>query len=171
MMEELNYCSRCRTPLVIVKWGDGSRPYCPECRRPVFLNPKLVVAAIVRGPGGVLLVRRNLEPGRGLWAMPGGYVDRGEVVEAAVAREVLEETGLRISVGGLVGLYSEEGDTIVLAVFTAEATGGELNDDSPEVQAVGFFPVDALPPLAFQRDHRVIQDWLRQTGQATVQGA
>lgn len=160
-MEEQNYCSTCGTPLAVVVVEGKPRRFCPECRRPVFLNPKVVAAAVVRGPGGVLLVRRNLEPGRGLWAIPGGYVDRGEVVEAAVAREVVEETGLHIAVKGLIGLYSEEGAIVVLAAFAADVAGGELSDRSSEVQAVGFFPVDALPLLAFPRDERVIQDWVR----------
>ena len=160
-MEELNYCSRCQTPLVMVTLDGKPRHVCPNCRRPIFLNPKLVAAAVVHGPGGVLLVQRDLEPGRGLWAIPGGYVDRGEVVETAVEREVREETGLRVAVQGLLGLYSEEGSTIVLAAYAAEVAGGELTDRSGEVQAVGFFSVDSLPSLAFPRDEIVIQDWLR----------
>ncbi len=161
VVEEQNYCATCGTPLATVMVEGNPRRFCPACRRPVFLNPKLVAAAVVRGPGGVLLIRRNLEPGKGLWAIPGGYVDRGEVVEAAVAREVVEETGLSIVVKGLIGLYSDDGAVVVLAAFAAEAAGGELTDRSSEVQAVGFFPVDELPTLAFPRDARVIQDWLR----------
>lgn len=62
------------------------------------------VGAVVRDGGGrLLLVRRGQEPGRGLWSVPGGRVEPGESPDAAVAREVLEETGLAVEVAELVG--------------------------------------------------------------------
>ena len=96
------------------------------------------------------MVRRAIQPSYGLWSMPGGYVGRGEVVEEAAAREVQEETGLVVKIDGLVGLFSEAGNPVMVAVFAAHEVGGLLHP-GPETLKVGFFPVEELPPLAFPR--------------------
>ena len=85
-------------------------------------------------------------------------MDRGEVVEEAAAREVLEETGLVVSVGHLVGLFSETGHPVIVAAFAATETGGALRA-GPEAQDVGFFPQEDLPPLAFPRDVQILERW------------
>ena len=161
---EVRFCAQCGSPLRMELVEERQRPRCPACRQVAFLDPKLVVAALVPRGGELLLIRRNNEPGRGRWALPGGYVERGEPVEEAVAREVLEETGLTVRVQGLVGLYSEAGSPLVLAAYAAEAAGGDgelLQGPTREVQQVAFFPRDALPDMAFPRDMRIMEDWLR----------
>ena len=104
------------------------------------------------------MIRRGTDRGYGLWGLPGGYVDRGEVVEVAAAREVWEETGLVVEVGNLVGLFSEAGDPVMVAVYSAKETGGTL-EAGPEALEVGFFSIDALPALAFPRDRDVLMKW------------
>ena len=74
----------------------AQRPRCPECGRVIYYDPKLAATVVVERDDRVLMVRRAIQPGIGLWSLPGGYVDRGEVVEVAAAREVLEETGLHV---------------------------------------------------------------------------
>ncbi len=69
--------------------------------------PLLGVGAIIIKDKAVLLIRRKYEPSRGLWSFPGGMVERGERVKAAVKREAQEETGLRIRVGPLVGVFEK----------------------------------------------------------------
>jgi 8-oxo-dGTP diphosphatase len=73
----------------------------------------------------------------------------------------LEETGLHIEVGQLVGLYSRQGQPVVLAVYEGRVVSGELRS-SEESTAVEWFPLDALPPLAFPHDAEILRDWLRQ---------
>jgi ADP-ribose pyrophosphatase YjhB (NUDIX family) len=107
----------------------------------------------------VLLVRRAIQPGMGLWSMPGGYVDRGEVAEEAAAREVLEETGLEVVVEHLVGLFSEREHPVMVAAYAARETGGRLKA-GPETLEVSFFPLGDLPPLAFPRDKQILARWL-----------
>ena len=107
----------------------------------------------------MLLVRRGTEPGLGLWSLPGGYVDRGEVVEEAAVREVWEETGLRTRVDRLVGVFSEKGSPVVLVVYAGEILEGEPQARE-EVMEVGFFEVGELPPLAFERDREIVAGWL-----------
>lgn len=98
--------------------------------------------------GRLLLVRRGVDPGRGLWALPAGFVDAGEDPRAAAAREALEETGLVVQVGGVVDVFPAGGQTSFFLAFDAVVTGGVLvaGDDATDV---GFFAADALPELAF----------------------
>ena len=85
-----------------------------------------------------MMVRRAIQPGYGLWSIPGGYVDRGEVVEEAAVREVWEETGLKVEIQRMVGLFSEHEHPVVVAVFAAREVGGNLNAGA-ETLELGFF--------------------------------
>ena len=158
MLQEEKYCPACATPLEIKDIFGTQRPACPNCRHVVYHDPKVATTCIVERDGRILMIRRALEPEIGLWCMPGGYVDRGEVVEEAAAREVLEETGLVVEVKGLVGLFSEQGRPVIVAAFAAKETGGALQA-GPEAQEVDFFSQDDLPPLAFPRDVEILERW------------
>jgi 8-oxo-dGTP diphosphatase len=79
-------------------------------------------------------------------------------VERAAAREAREETGLDIVVGDLVGLYSSDGETVVLAVYEATAVGEPRAGD--DLTEVGWFAISELPELAFPRDQRIMDAWL-----------
>ncbi len=154
-----NHCQGCGTALQRRRVQGKTLPVCPNCGLIVFLNPKLAVAVIVEMDGKLLLQRRAIEPGQGEWTFPSGYVDRGEVVEEAAAREVQEETGVQVTIDGLVGLYSERGNSIVLAVYHGRAQGGRPVAGD-EVQEVGLFSPDELPLLDFfPHDQRILEDY------------
>ena len=110
------------------------------------------------------MVQRAIEPAIGKWSFPSGYVNRGEKLERAVEREVLEECGLEATVENLVGLYSEEGNSIILAVYEARVTGGKLASTDHETLDVKVFRVDDLPELAFEHDRGIVADWLKSQG-------
>lgn len=127
-------------------------------------TPPLTVDLILRvrddsgRPGIVLVERRNPPHG---WALPGGFVDVGERIEEAALREGFEETGLRARLVALVGVYSDPGRDprghTVSVVFLADAEGEPRGGD--DARQARVFPIDALPPLAF--DHaRIVADWL-----------
>ena len=97
MIEGDKYCPSCSTPLEMRDAQGSSRPVCPSCGRVIYYDPKLAATVVVEQDERILMVRRLVQPGVGLWSLPGGYVDRGEPVEQAAAREVLEETGLGAS--------------------------------------------------------------------------
>lgn len=152
------YCPACASPLESQEVWGISRPVCRQCGHVVYYDPKVAATCIVERDGRVLMVRRAIQPGMGLWSMPGGYVDRGEVVEEAAAREVLEETGLRVKVEGLLGLFSQRDHPVMVAAFAAREVGGAI-EAGPEALEVGFFSPEALPPLAFPRDQEILGRW------------
>ena len=134
------------------------RPVCTSCGVVVFLNPKVVAAVVVEVDGKVVMVRRTIGVGAGKWSIPAGYVDRGEVVEEAAAREIREEAGLDVEITGLLGVYSRPADKNVLVVYAGKVVGGVLTAGH-EVTEVGAFDVEALPPLAFERDAGLLRQW------------
>ena len=134
------------------------RPVCTDCGRVVYYDPKVAAVTIVAREGKVLLVRRANQPGYGLWSVPGGYVDRGEVVEEAAAREVREETGLAVEIDRLIGVFSESGRPVIVVAFSGVECGGRL-EAGPEALEVGFFALDDLPEMAFAGDDRILAGW------------
>lgn len=122
----------------------------------------MVAGALFEMDGGIVLVQRDIEPGYGKWTFPGGFVERGEVTEAAAEREVLEETGLEIEVREIVGLYSYEGQIPAIAVFSGRITGGQP-EPLDETMAVEIFPRGRLPwhALAFPSTEHALKDYLR----------
>ena len=158
MSSDNKYCSACAAMLEFKEVVGRQRPVCPACGYVVYHDPKVAATCIVERDQKVLMIKRGNEPGIGLWSFPGGYVDRGEVVEEAAVREVLEETNLEVEVDYLVGLFSEKGHPVIVAAFAAREVGGSLKA-GPEALDVGFFPRDDLPPLAFNRDLSILARW------------
>ena len=126
----------------------------------IYRDPKVAVAVLIARDGKLLLQQRAMEPRRGLWTFPSGYVDRGEQVERAAEREVREELGLSVTLAHLLGVYSEPGNPVVLIVYIgnlADDSGIVVQDD--EISAVGYFASAEMPPLAFDHDATIIEDW------------
>ena len=159
MQEKNLYCLRCGTSQEVVKVHGIDRPVCPSCGYVHYFDPKLATTMLLMSHMKVLMVRRNTEPGMGLWSFPGGYVDRGENVEQAAAREVREETGLEVEVTELIGLYSSENSPIVLAAYAGVILKGNPFIASDEISDVRFFDPCQLPPLAFERDRTLLQQF------------
>jgi 8-oxo-dGTP diphosphatase len=119
-------------------------------RYPAFPIPG--VTAVVLGNRGILLVKRDKEPAKGKWSLPGGAVEVGESQEEAVAREVMEETGVVCKVLGMVStadviIHDELGRTeyhFILNSYIARAETVEVRPETPEAE-VGWFSVDVLP--------------------------
>lgn len=123
-------------------------------------HPMLVVDIIIRTPGGVVLIKRRNEPYKGRWALPGGFVRYGERVEDAAAREAKEETGLRVKLGELVGVYPDPKRDprghVVSTCFSAGRAGGRLRATS-DAQEARIFKHVPWRELAF--DHaRILKD-------------
>jgi len=146
-----------------VKTGDPVRPVCGECEYIIYLDPKVAVGTVIRNDADqIALVRRSIQPGYGKWVFPGGYVDRGEDLLTAAAREAHEEANLRIRIEGLINLYSYVGQTPIIVVYAATVVSGELRAEDESLEAAWFGPTH-LPwtELAFESTHDALRDYLR----------
>ena len=146
----------------LLKAGDPERLVCRACGFVFYLDPKVAVGTIIRTEDDrIVLVRRAIEPGYGLWVFPGGYVDRGETVTAAALRETREEAGLDVRLDGLVNIYSYPGRPIIIIVYTASILGGELRIDEESLEARLFTPAD-IPwtDLAFVSTRDALKDFM-----------
>ena len=165
LASSLNYCTNCGDSLRLgaVEGEFRDRLACPSCGQIAYVNPRLVVTTIpVTEAGEIVLLRRGIEPGKGWWAQPGGFLEVDETVTEAAIRETLEETGLIVEPGEIVGLYSRLEAAVVVIAFEARVTGGEprLN---PEALEIRTFEPEAIPwqGIAFKTTYWAIRDWLR----------
>jgi ADP-ribose pyrophosphatase YjhB (NUDIX family) len=160
----LTHCSRCGAELAFgpVEGEDRHRLACGSCGFVAYVNPRLVVTTIpVTDTGEVVLIRRGIEPGRGSWAQPGGFLEIDETVTEAAIRETLEETGLSVEVGEIIGLYSRLEAAVVVIAFEARVTGGTMGV-TPEALEVRTFRPDDIPwpGIAFKTTYFALTDWL-----------
>jgi len=158
------YCAWCGGRLVAAAGlNQGGAPfYCMSCGQAVYEDPKLAVAVIVETGEGVLLLRRAQRDGaHGKWILPGGHVDRGEVVPEAAVREVAEETGLTVELTGLLNVYSYLGNPWVLVVYTARPNGGRLAR-GPEALEIKAFAPGEMPwdELGYESTAQALKDHL-----------
>ena len=164
VLQSLNYCARCGTELVagVPPEEPRERMACPACGFIAYVNPRLVVTTIpVTDAGEAVLIRRGIEPGYGSWAQPGGFLEVDETVTEAAVRETLEETGLLVEPGALVGLYSRLEAAVVTLVYEARIIGGAVRE-TPEALEVRAFAADAIPwpEVAFKTSYFALRDWV-----------
>jgi ADP-ribose pyrophosphatase len=164
--DNYQYCPRCGAPLSlkIIKPHEPQRLFCENCRFILYLDPKVATGVIVEVDGGIVLLKRGIPPEYGKWVFPGGFVDLGETVPAAAARECLEEVGLTVQITELVGVYSYQASPVVVAVYRAEYVSGDLTPGD-EVLEAKVFPRTAIPweDLAFQSTRDALQKYLGST--------
>lgn len=160
-MSQFQFCPRCATTLIEEERFGAIRQTCPSCSFIFFQDPKVVAVVLIEHENRLLLGKRSIEPGLGKWSFPSGYVNRGEVVELAAIREVKEETNLEVKLNGLLGVYSENDNPIVLVVYRAQIVSdlSEMLADPEEVSELAFFRLDEMPELAFPFDERILRDW------------
>jgi ADP-ribose pyrophosphatase YjhB (NUDIX family) len=161
----LNYCSRCGAALSLgtLPGEDRERLACDACGHIAYVNPRLVVTTLpITTDGEVVLLRRGIEPGRGLWAQPGGFMEIDETVQAGAVRETLEETGLVVEPREIVGLYTRPEAAIVVIAFVAEIVGG-APAPTPEALEIRPFAPEVIPwpEIAFRTTEWALRDWVR----------
>jgi ADP-ribose pyrophosphatase YjhB (NUDIX family) len=151
------YCPRCASAL---EHCDG-RVECGTCGFVHYANSAPTASALVLDDSGrLLLARRAVEPHKGLWDVPGGFLDEGEDALVGLRRELLEETGLTIDVGDFVGAFADvygdgpETTAVLNLVWEARIAAGEPVP-ADDVSELRWFPRDALP-----RDDELAFRWL-----------
>lgn len=160
----LNFCSRCGAGLRFgsVPGEDRQRLACAGCGHVAYVNPRLVVTTLpINEVGEIILIRRGIEPGRGSWAQPGGFLEVDETVNQAAIRETWEETGLVVEPGEIVGLYTRLEAMVVTIVFEARIVGGTAAP-TPEASEIVAFAPESIPwpEIAFRTTTWALRDWI-----------
>jgi ADP-ribose pyrophosphatase YjhB (NUDIX family) len=160
----LTHCTNCGAPLTLGPIPGEERPRlaCAACGHIAYVNPRLVTTAIpVTDQGEVVLLRRGLEPGRGLWAQPGGFLEIDETPSEGAIRETLEETGLVIAPGEIVGLYARLEAAVVVLVYEASIVAGAMRTSPEALDVRPFAPAEIpWPEIAFKTTWFALVDWL-----------
>ena len=164
MAQTLNFCSTCGNALRLgtIDGEDRERLSCATCGHIAYVNPRLVVTTLpITDDGRLVLLRRGIEPGRGAWAQPGGFLEVDETVHEAAIRETREETGLLIEPGEIIGLYTRLEAAVVTIAFEARVVGGSAAPTREALEVATFDP-EAIPwpQLAFRTTMWMLRDWL-----------
>ncbi len=148
----MRFCSQCGAPVVqrIPDGDDRPRYVCDACSTIHYQNPKLVVGCIPEWEGRILLCRRAIEPRRGLWTLPAGFMENGETTQEGAARETLEEAQARVAIGAPYALFNLPHINQVYLIFRAQLLGGEFAP-GPESLETRLFSAAEIPwaELAF----------------------
>lgn len=165
--ELYKFCPQCggRLQQKILQPKEPPRLVCSNCGFVFYLDPKLAGIAIIPWEDGLVLARRAINPGYGLWVAPGGFVDVGERVEAAVVREVREEVFLNVRINRLLNVYSYAGRTTVIVAYVADVISGQPGGGDETLEARVFRP-DEIPweEIAFASTRDALRDYLTLTG-------
>lgn len=158
-MAHLEFCSNCGN-INIHGWKEGNlRYFCENCDIVHYENPKPTSTLICPRGDNILLVKRAFPPGKGLWGLPGGFIELNETPEIAAERELLEETGLKGTVSRFIGHCSHFGslfgDVLLLGLEMKITDFSNLTpmDDAEDAE---LFQLDDLPDLAFDCHTKIV---------------
>ena len=145
---------------------DRERLVCPACGYIAYENPKVVVGSVVVAGGSVLLCRRAIDPRRGFWTLPAGYLEQGETIEEGAIREAWEEARAAIDLDGILGVFSISRIGQVQVIFRARFAGNPRAPTfsaGPESLETRLFEYEEIPwkDLAFPSVHWSLQAWRR----------
>ncbi|MEX1113483.1 MAG: NUDIX hydrolase [Patescibacteria group bacterium] len=165
-MTDFRYCPQCTKPLEHRTHQNGETfPTCPDGHFTHYDNPSPVAGAIIRQDGKYLVLKRNIEPSKGKWEIPGGFINAGETAEEAVIRELREETGLEVRIiryiGSFASVYGDTGTRTVSTAYLVEPAGGTfaLSGESQEHRWVGL---DEFPEMAHADDQQAVDAFVAQ---------
>jgi ADP-ribose pyrophosphatase YjhB (NUDIX family) len=166
------FCQVCGHYLV-ERYVEGERRLrfqCENCGFIHYMNPRVVAAMIVEHSGRVLLQQRAIEPRRGFWTFPGGFLEIGETPEQGARRETFEEVGLDVEPRRLHGVYARPEVGIALVVYAGESASDDARVTDPESLQVQWFGIDDIPwdELAFVTTEAALRDWVRGRTESTA---
>ncbi|WIX32316.1 NUDIX hydrolase [Salinicola sp. JS01] len=141
------HCPQCgHAPLEqCVPPGDTHmRLRCPACAHLIYDNPRVIAGAIIDEGGRIALCQRGIPPGVGRWTLPAGFMEHGESVEEAAAREVMEETGMRVEIRSPYSIFSVPPTNEIYLIYRATLVVQET-EPGPESLQVQWFGADDLP--------------------------
>lgn len=142
------YCPKCGAILVTRQIKGFNRRVCPNCGFILWSQESISVGGIVTKENKILLVQRASNPGRGLWTIPGGFVEQKELISDGVTREIKEETGLTVTNSGII-LICEQPQIPhnIYPVFHLEYQDGVIHKQSDELLDAKFFSENEMNTL------------------------
>ncbi|MDR3537050.1 MAG: NUDIX hydrolase [Acetobacteraceae bacterium] len=147
----------------IPEGDDRERMVCAACGHVAYENPKVIVGAVVVSDGAVLMCRRAIEPRRGFWTLPAGYMELGETIEEGAAREAMEEAHARIVLDGILGVFSVARINQVQVIFRGRFADAAHPHFAAgvESQEVALFRWHQIPwdEIAFPTVRWALQAW------------
>jgi len=150
----------------IPEGDDRERMMCADCGHISYENPKIVVGAVVVADGAILMCRRAIEPRRGFWTLPAGFMEMHETLEEGAARETWEEARARIVVDGVLGMFSISRIGQVQIFYRARFAddGPPQFAPGPESLDVQMMPFDQIPwdEVAFPTVRWALDAWRNQ---------
>ncbi len=164
------YCSECGAKLDKQISENRERDYCSSCSTVFYSNPVPATAGVIIDSGKVLLVKRGVEPQKGKWCLPGGFLEIDEEPEKGCLREVKEETHLECEIDHLLKVCLSPNPTyknVLLTGFVLKNFKGkaEAGDDSVDC---GWFSPDALPEIAFESHLKMIRKAFSEAGRRKI---
>lgn len=147
---------------------DRERLVCPDCSYIAYENPKIIVGAVVTdGEGRFLLCRRAIEPRKGFWTLPAGFMELGETTEQGAAREAMEEAGARIAIDALLAIYNIPRISQVQMIYRATLSDPAIAA-GPESLEVAMLTWGQIPwdELAFPSVVWALHEWRGRQGQS-----
>ncbi len=158
------YCVNCGSPTICEMIENRIRAVCKKCGWIHYEHRKVSAGVRVVSDGKILLVQRAIEPWKGCWHLPSGYMEVDEEPRQTAEREVMEETGLIVKTDRLVEVYTYDddprGNGIVL-VYDAQLLEGNFSADHETMSAEFFSPEEIMKlPLAGMVAEQSIQDWI-----------
>ena len=154
------FCPYCGQRVIEKTFGRRVHGYCVKCDMVHYENPLPAVAVLVlNSKDQLLLVKRSVEPAKGTWCLPGGFIEVDESIAEAAVRELEEETGIKGEIEGLVDFFSQRSQdyrAILIFGYRVKILGGELKAGD-DAQEAGFYDLDKLPPIAFLSHKRLIE--------------
>jgi 8-oxo-dGTP diphosphatase len=163
VLDGWKWCPRCRAPLELAE----GRASCSSCGSVYYANSAPAVEGVLERDGKVLLSKRAIEPRRGYWDLPGGFLEEGEEPLDGLAREFREETGLVVLPREWLGTHLERYKHYFVLGLTwlVEADGDPRPAD--DVEELAWFGPDELPDeMAFPHQDELLRAWAARQQQA-----
>ncbi|HEY4687369.1 MAG TPA: NUDIX hydrolase [Candidatus Subteraquimicrobiales bacterium] len=163
-MTDYKFCPRCKTELRVLYEDEYKRLVCPECDFIYYYNSKPTASAVIEDGNRVLLCRRNIEPRKNYWDLPGGFLEAGEHPEEGAKREIKEELEVEIDILDTLGIFmdsyeSSESLSTLNIYYLAKIKSGKLRMAS-EINEIKWFDRDNLPKeMAFKSNTEALSAW------------
>lgn len=159
----MKFCSHCGSAAVALRIPEGDtlpRHVCANCGAIHYQNPKVVVGCLPEWQDSVLLCRRAIDPRRGLWTLPAGFLENGETLEAGALRETEEEARARVDLGALYTVISLPDINQLYVMFRARLLDLDFGP-GPESLEVRLFAEDEIPwpEIAFRTIARTLRNY------------